>query len=378
VKRTSAFLLLTASLAQITLRLIPISREAIPGISGVWAANMMAQELSAWFVVVNLIGLALSLRWSKVMSVIFSAAALFSIYPFFLVPGVNHEMARQWEETGMNPARVAPPGAVSVFLQSFSSLTDSAAHSEVEAFTNPIVYYLPTRINAAASPIVIDLHGGSWQHGSPKEDEALSQHLAAQGYSVFAVDYRRAPLHRHPAQIEDVRQAIGWIKSNAKRLHADASRIALIGHSAGAHLAMLAAFAEPDTAIRAVVGFYGPADLNALYLHPPSPDPLNVPAKLEALIGLPFATNAQVFRSASPIHYVRTRLPPTLLIQGARDHIVPAQLTRSMHMALRKVGNRSLLLEIPWSEHNFDMVWFGPGNRLARAYVDAFLTETLR
>ena len=277
----------------------------------------------------------------------------------------------------MNPARLTPPGAVSVFLQSFS-LGDSAAHSEVEDFPNRMFYYAPTVASGAAAPIVIDIHGGSWQHGAPEEDEALSRHLAGQGYSVFAVDYRRAPLHPHPAQIDDIREAIGWIKSHASRFHADGSRVALIGHSAGAHLAMLAAFAEPDAAVRGVVSFYGPADLYTLYLHPSLPDPLNVPAKLEAMIGSSFAANPQAFRDASPIYYVKPGLPPTLLIQGTRDHVVPAPLAQSMQMELRKAGNRCLLLDIPWSEHSFDMVWFGPGNRLARAYVDAFLAETLR
>ena len=377
MKQTSLLFLMTISLVQVALRLIPISREAIPGISGIWAANMVAQELSAWFVLLNVIGLIWCLRGWRAMRVIFGAAVLFSLYPFFLVAGLNHDMIRQWTEMGMTSVRVTAPSAGAVFLQSFS-LVDSTAHRQIQTFANPMVYYAPTTTSAEATPIVIDIHGGSWQHGSPEEDEALSRHLAAQGYAVFAIDYRRAPLHPFPAQIDDVRRAISWIKSNAGLFHADALRIALVGHSAGAHLAMLAAYMQPDPAIRGVVSYYGPADLYALYQHPPSPDPLNVPAKLEALIGSPFASSSQAFEDASPIHYVRPGLPATLHIQGTRDHIVPAWLTRTMHLQLRKAGNRSLLLELPWSEHNFDMVWFGPGNRLARAYMDAFLAETLR
>jgi acetyl esterase/lipase len=277
----------------------------------------------------------------------------------------------------MNPARLTPSGAVTVFLQSFS-LADPPAHPQPQRFANPILHYAPATTSMGAAPIVIDIHGGSWQHGAPQEDEALSRYLAARGYAVFAIDYRRAPLHPHPTQIDDVRQAISWVKSNAGRFHADASRMALVGHSVGGHLAMLAAYAQPDAAIRSVVSLYGPTDLDDLYRHPSSPDPLNVPAKLEALIGLPFATNLQAFRDASPIRFVRPGLPPTLQIQGARDHIVPARLARTMHEELRRAGNRSLLLELPWSEHNFDMVWFGPGNRLARIYIDAFLADSLR
>jgi len=375
VKRASLLVLAAINGLQVALRLIPISSEVIPGVSGIWAANIAAQELSAWFVVLNLIGLALSLRWSRVMCLIFGPAAAFSLSIFFLVPGINHEMARQWVEMGFNPAHLSAPGAFSVFLQSFS-LVDPPVHPQTLTTAIPIIYYAPMT-TAEAPPIVIDIHGGSWQHGSPEEDEALSRHMAARGYAVFAIDYRRVPRHRHPAQINDVRQAIRWIKSHAREFHADASRIALIGHSAGAHLAMLAAYTDSDDAIRAVVAFYGPADLSMLYQHPSSSDPLNVPAKLEALIGSPFATSSQAFDEASPIRYLRPGLPPTLLIQGARDRIVPASLTHAMHSELRKSANRSLLLEFPWSEHNFDMIWFGPANRLARAYIDDFLGETL-
>lgn len=371
-----ALVLLAISLVHVALCLVPISREAIPGISGIWAANMFAQELSGWFAVLNVIGLVLSLRRSRIVTALFGLAALFSLSPFFQVPGVNEDMTRQWLDAGMDPPELDAPGAVSVFLASFS-LADPEALSQVQEFSQRILYYAPASPPTAV-PVVIDIHGGSWQHGSPEEDAALSRYLAARGYAVFAIDYRRAPAHPHPAQIDDVRQAISWVESNASRFGADASRIALIGHSAGGHLAMLAAYAQPDSAIRAVVSFYGPADLYALYQHPSSRDPLDVPGKLETLIGQPFESDPQAFRDASPIRYVKSGLPPTLQIQGGRDHIVPARLTRAMHHELLRAGNRSLLLELPWSEHSFDMLWFGPGNRLARAYIDAFLAETLQ
>jgi len=369
-------LLLVVSAVHIALRLVPISREAIPGVSGIWAANMFAQELSAWFVLLNLIGLVLSVR-RRPLGVFFCAATLFSLLPFLQIREVNRVMARQWTEAGMGSYLLAPPGAVEVFAESFR-LSEPEQKGQNLSLSLPMLYYSPrTRVPGKAY-IVIDIHGGSWQHGSPQQDEALSRYLAESGYAVFAIDYRRAPAYVHPAHLNDVRDAITWVESNAGRFRADPTRIALVGHSAGGHLALLAAYTQLDPAIRSVVSFYGPTDLQELHQHPSSPDPLNVPEKLEVMMGLRFGNNQQAFRDASPIRYVRPGLPPTLQIQGSRDHIVPEQITRSMHEELRRAGNRALLLELPWSEHSFDMLWFGPGNRLARYYMSAFLAETLR
>lgn len=82
--RRTAFVLLAISLVHVALRLVPISREAIPGISGIWAANMFAQDLSGWFAVLNVIGLALSIRWSKVVTTIFGMAAARAYIDAFL------------------------------------------------------------------------------------------------------------------------------------------------------------------------------------------------------------------------------------------------------------------------------------------------------
>ena len=78
-----------------------------------------------------------------------------------------------------------------------------------------------------------------------------------------------------------------------------------------------------------------------------------------------------------PITYLRPQLPPTLQIHGVHDCIVKVRFARSLHQGLLRQGNRSLLLEIPWSDHAFDFVYFGAGNALALPYVEAFLNATV-
>jgi acetyl esterase/lipase len=248
-----------------------------------------------------------------------------------------------------------------------------------EILSNVIHLYRPHRADGTgALPIIIDIHGGSWQVGSVREDQGFARVMAARGYAVYAIDYRKAPAHRFPAQIDDVRAAITWIHDTAAKYHADATRVALVGRSAGGHLAMLAGYTSAEIPIRAIVNFYGPADLMDFYSDPPSPDPLQVRPMLTALLGGSPTEMPDLYRQASPSTYIRPGLPPTLHIQGRADNVVKARFARETNNQLLARGSRSILLELPWADHSFDFVFFGPGNALAVSLVDAFLVETLQ
>jgi len=194
---------------------------------------------------------------------------------------------------------------------------------------------------------------------------------------VFAIDYRHAPRWQWPAQIEDVRAALGWIRAHGGEYDADLSRLALLGRSAGAHLAMLAAYEPGAPPVAAVVSYYGPVDLADGYRNPPRPDPLDVRSIEEALLG---GTPDQVperYREASPITYVSRRLPPSLLIYGSRDHIVLPRYGAMLDDRLRATGATSVFMEIPWAEHAFDAVPYGPSGQLSLYYTEQFLAWAL-
>jgi acetyl esterase/lipase len=152
----------------------------------------------------------------------------------------------------------------------------------------------------------------------------------------------------------------------------------LLGRSAGAHLAMMAAFESGALPVRAVVSYYGPVDLTDGYRNPPSPDPLDVRAIEEALLGGTPDEVPDRYREASPISYVARRLPPSLLIYGGRDHIVLPTFGARLDERLRAEGATSVFLEIPWAEHAFDAVPNGPSGRLSLYYTEQFLGWALR
>ena len=97
-------------------------------------------------------------------------------------------------------------------------------------------------------PGVLCIHGGAWRFGDKKRMKGIARQLANNGYTAVAIDYRLAPKHVFPAQLEDCRAALRWIRANANRYHVDPKRIAVFGYSAGGHLAALLGVTDPPRA----------------------------------------------------------------------------------------------------------------------------------
>jgi acetyl esterase/lipase len=233
-------------------------------------------------------------------------------------------------------------------------------------------------LKAGRYPTIVTLYGGAWQRGDPGQNTAFNQYMAAQGYTVVAIDYRHAPQHQFPTQLHDVQSALQFLVEQSASLEIDPTRLSLVGWSAGAHLAMLAAY-QPDTVpVQAVVSYYGPTDLLAGYADLPSPDPIDIRAVLETFLGGSPAQVPDRYRVASPIHHVRAKLPPTLLIYGQRDHIVKATFGQQLHDRLVASENTAVLLSLPWSDHAFDAVFRGLGNQIALYQTERFLGWALQ
>ena len=223
-------------------------------------------------------------------------------------------------------------------------------------------------------PTVVQIYGGSWQRGEPGDNSTAARFLAAHGFVVFAIDYRHAPAARWPAQIEDVRTALAWIRVHAAEYDADPIRMALLGRSAGAQLALVAAYEPSAPPISAVVSLYGPVDLVDGYRQPPLPDPLDVRSIERAFLGGTPDEAPERYRTASPLSYVSRRLPPSLLIYGARDHVVLPRFGAVLAGRLRAAGGTAVFLEIPWAEHAFDSVSNGLSGQLSLYYAERFLS----
>jgi acetyl esterase/lipase len=235
--------------------------------------------------------------------------------------------------------------------------------------------YRPTQVGTY--PAIISIYGGAWQRGSPDSDDTFNRYIAAQGYTVWAISYRHAPAYHFPTQIDDVRSALVYVKQHAIEYETDLDRVALIGRSAGAQLAMLAAYQDPPFAIKAVVNYYGPVNLTAGYDNVPTPDPIESRVTLRRFLGGTPTDFPELYYQASPLNTLKPDLPASLLIYGGKDHIVQSKYGRDLAQKLQFQGNKAIFIEIPWADHAFDAVFSGMSNQLALYYTERFLAWAL-
>jgi acetyl esterase/lipase len=393
MQQWSLKLLVGFSLAWSALGLFLSSWIVIPAPSfSLLPLGVGAPEISPLLLLANGVGLALLLLWRPSRYLFYAAlvgtacALLLSSWPLLQVPATLRQAeARMQQSFGANataapalgPSRSQPFN----FFDLFTGLSVAALQPERQSFTAldgtrlALEIYRPAA--AGPHPALISIYGGAWQRGDPSQQATFNAYMAAQGYTVVGIDYRHAPQHRFPAQIEDVQTALQWVVDRADQYQIDRSRIGLIGWSAGGHLALLAAY-QTTLPIRAVVSYYGPTDLTAGYANPPRPDPIQTRAVLETLIGGNPEQYPQVYQLASPVHYVRANLPPTLLIYGGRDHLVKPLFGQTLYALLQAAQNRAVLISLPWAEHAFDAVFRGLGNQIALYYTERFLARTLQ
>lgn len=358
-----------------------------------------APELGAWIVIASVVALLLAAgaakrsRAARAAFALAFAALLLGVSPFVRFAGASRAALAEWRRaapefdevafaaSGAVPRRA--PIDVATLLVGYSAdratrparVTRGVTFAVRGGEALTVDVYAPRDEPSADSgdrPVLVQVYGGAWQRGEPSDFAEFAEYFAARGWVVFAIDYRHAPAFRHPAQLDDVREAMTWIGTHAARYRADTSRMVLIGRSAGAHLAMLAAYTPGASRVRGVISYYGPVDLAEGYRSPPSPDPLDVRAVERAFLGGTLAQLPEAYKSASPMSYASAAQPPTLLVYGGRDHIVEPRFGRQLRDSLRAHGTPVVHVEIPWAEHAFDAVPHGPSGQLARYITERF------
>jgi acetyl esterase/lipase len=235
------------------------------------------------------------------------------------------------------------------------------------------------RPDSPPRPAVIVVHGGAWIGGDKGENVAWNESLAnKQNYIVFDIQYRLAPAARWREAVADVQSAVSWVQSHATELNVDPRRVALLGRSAGGHLALLAAYqrADTSTAPAAVVALYAPTDLSQLYGEGQGAGADDVRSALRALLGGPPEAVPDDYRQASPINNVRHDMLPTLLIHGVADELVPSDHSARLADALEEAGARVQLLRLPFARHAFDIVSESPASQLSLGAIVTFVQRT--
>ena len=228
------------------------------------------------------------------------------------------------------------------------------------------------------APCVVVVHGGGWDGGDRKQMPELNHWLARKGYAVAAISYRLAPRHRWPVQREDVLAAIAWVKANAAEIGVDATRLVLLGRSAGGQIALNAAYVAGDPAVRGVVGFYAPADLILGYESGREDDALQSRRLLRQYLGGTPEEVPDVYAEASATTWVRADSVPTLLLHGKLDTLVWERHTQRLAERLKAAEVPHAVVWLPWATHAFEYELNGPGGQVTRYALGRFLAGVTR
>ncbi len=241
--------------------------------------------------------------------------------------------------------------------------------------------YIPKNL-AKPAPLLVFIHGGAWAHGKRSDYLTYLIPFAQQGYVTATVSYRLVndSTNTYPACAEDIRDAVQWFFQNGEKYGYNPDKIALIGGSAGGHLSLLGAygwhpFAEKQDSvvasphkIKAVVDIYGPYDLTTPYSQ--------TQRLVTRFIGHSYKERPDLYREASPMSFLDKTDPPTLILHGTADNLVPISQSDTLKVHLDKLGIPNVYCRVPGWPHTMDLAQ--RVNDYSRKQMSGFFEQYLK
>jgi acetyl esterase/lipase len=227
-----------------------------------------------------------------------------------------------------------PPGVVEVTNVEYGRIGDRALTLDL---------YLPEK-RTKPTPGLIFIHGGAWSGGSRDMYRYYTVRYAQRGYVCATISYRLSREAPFPAAVQDAKCAVRWLRANAARYGVDPDKLGVIGGSAGGHLAMMVGYAAgvaslegqgghaaASSRVHVVVNFYGPTDLTTPFARRAGP-------VKGFLGGKTYDEAPALYAEASPITYITSKAPPTLIVHGSIDDVVPIDQAERLVARLKELG----------------------------------------
>lgn len=248
--------------------------------------------------------------------------------------------------------------------------------------------YLPANRSESSTKVMILIHGGAWTEGD-KTDEYFSPIIDTvkkrfPDWAIFNLNYRLAKYkfpaditNRFPAQEEDIKNAIKYI-FDRKTMFSISDKWVYAGASAGGHLSLLQGYKNTQQIKpKVIVDFYGPTDMAAMYnfyKNSTNEDDALVASGIQALMSGTPTGNASLYYSSSPINYVNAQSPPTIILQGGLDDVVPKEQSYALEAKLKSVGAKVELVYYYNQTHGWsDPVVVTDGFNKIEAFIKANL-----
>ncbi|HEU6447130.1 MAG TPA: alpha/beta hydrolase [Verrucomicrobiae bacterium] len=213
--------------------------------------------------------------------------------------------------------------------------------------------YLPAQERKKDVPVILSVHGGAWRVGGRMtKNSPLLAILLRHGYAVVPIDYRLAPRFKFPAQIEDCKCAVRFLRAHAKLLHIDPNRIGAMGESAGGHLVALLGLTGPSagfdgnggwqnesSSVQAVADLFGPSDLTDWDTNGHEEYVWTEEHVFGAVTG-----SDPLLKRASPVNYISPNAPPFFILHGDLDNVVPVSQSIELYNKLKAAGDPATLM----------------------------------
>lgn len=289
-----------------------------------------------------------------------------------------HAQDRQFPVEAVANTADRYPARLQSWPEGVTSLAD-VTYSTISGYRPMIMdIYLPPR-EMGPRPLIMYVHGGGYIEGHTRHGAALANFpaalaaLAAEGFVVASVEYRLAREAPFPAQVQDLRAALRFLKAGAEHYGIDPQRTGIWGGSAGGHLAAMAALSCGDASldvagteapagsecVQAAVIWYGLFDFTA-FTQGRAPGSVGV---LDTLLGCDGYCGAEAYPPASPVTFMDATDPPMLLIHGDEDRVIPVAQSHLGEERLRAAGVEVESIYIPEVNHSF----VGPTPEITRA-----------
>lgn len=243
------------------------------------------------------------------------------------------------------------------------------------------------RPQAENAPLIVYVHGGAWRAGT-KSDVPIYD-LLAQGFAIASVDYRLSTQAQFPAQAHDIKAAIRFLRANASQLHINTSKIAIVGSSAGGHLAALVGVTngqkelegkvgehlDQSSDIACIISLYGASNLQSILGQSTEHGlEVRVPA-LKLLLGDLPNQQPDLAKLASPVAHLDKADPPLLLIHGDADPQMPAQQSEEFTKAYKAAGLTVTHIVLPGSMHGGSEFYDEERTRIMADFLKKHLTN---
>lgn len=262
----------------------------------------------------------------------------------------------------------APPDNNIIAAQTYLDVSYGSDPSQV------MDVYLPSGRSKDTTKLMILIHGGAWASGDKSEFTIFVDTLKKRlpDYAVFNINYRLASMSGNffPTQENDVKNAVAFILGKSAEYNIS-QKFVLLGASAGGHLALMQAYKNSSPVkAKAVIDFFGPTDMVQLHDHPA--DPTLVPLLEILLSGTP-ASNPAQYEQSSPINHVNAQSPPTIILQGGVDDLVPFAQSTALDAKLQAMGVVHQYVFYPLEGHG----WFGASLTHSFNAIQAFLAANV-